>query len=183
MCRAILLPELICLLTLTWWLNSNQEGSSFHIELAQRFRLQRENHLYRPNLFWVCNIPLLTVYITSVSKKPGQTIVLYHYCGLSRFFWNRRYLIQTFGWWFLGVKSVVARSMARLAQYKVAHSRQYFFKKDLIWEFSGIITYSNFSVYCTDFKSLQLMVLWSQWLLTCWLGLLSTGRTIQVNIF
>ena len=25
-------------------------------------------------------------HITSVSKKPGQTIVLYHYCGLSRFF-------------------------------------------------------------------------------------------------
>ena len=29
--------------------------------------------------------------VTSVSKKPGQTIVLYHYCDLSRFFWNRRY--------------------------------------------------------------------------------------------
>ena len=25
-------------------------------------------------------------HITSVSKKPGQSIVLYHYCGLSRFF-------------------------------------------------------------------------------------------------
>ena len=35
---------------------------------------------------------LITYNITSVSKKPGQTIVLYHYCGLSRFFWNRRYL-------------------------------------------------------------------------------------------
>ena len=29
--------------------------------------------------------------LTSVSKKPGQTTVLYHYCSLSRFFWNRRY--------------------------------------------------------------------------------------------
>ena len=28
----------------------------------------------------------------SVSKKPGKTLVLYHYYGLSRFFWNRRYL-------------------------------------------------------------------------------------------
>ena len=24
--------------------------------------------------------------VTSVSKKPGQTTALYHYCGLSRFF-------------------------------------------------------------------------------------------------
>ena len=30
--------------------------------------------------------------ITSVSKKPGQTILLYHYYGLSRFFWNRCYM-------------------------------------------------------------------------------------------
>ena len=28
--------------------------------------------------------------ITSDSKKPGQTAVLYHYCGLSRFFLIRR---------------------------------------------------------------------------------------------
>ena len=26
----------------------------------------------------------------SDSKKPGQTVVLYNYCGLSRFFWIRR---------------------------------------------------------------------------------------------
>ena len=31
-------------------------------------------------------ITISNTYITSVSKKPGQTIVLYHYCGLSRFF-------------------------------------------------------------------------------------------------
>ena len=29
--------------------------------------------------------------LTSDSIKPGQTAVLYHYCGLSRFFWIRRY--------------------------------------------------------------------------------------------
>ena len=29
--------------------------------------------------------------VTSDSKKSGQTAVLYHYCGLSRFFWIRRY--------------------------------------------------------------------------------------------
>ena len=28
----------------------------------------------------------------SVSKKSGQTIVIYHYCGLSRFFLNRHYM-------------------------------------------------------------------------------------------
>ena len=28
--------------------------------------------------------------ITYVTKKSGQAIILYHYCGLSRFFWNRR---------------------------------------------------------------------------------------------
>ena len=34
-----------------------------------------------------CEIsPVDLPYVTSVSKKPGQTIVLYHYCGLSRFF-------------------------------------------------------------------------------------------------
>ena len=31
-----------------------------------------------------------SIYLTSVSKKSEQTIVLHHYCGLSRFFWNRR---------------------------------------------------------------------------------------------
>ena len=38
------------------------------------------------------NWPFVTKYhnLTSVSKKPGQAIVLYHYCSLSRFFWNRR---------------------------------------------------------------------------------------------
>jgi hypothetical protein len=30
--------------------------------------------------------------ITSNLKKTGQTAVLYHYCGLSRFFWIRRYV-------------------------------------------------------------------------------------------
>ena len=33
--------------------------------------------------------------LTSVSKKSGQTIVLYQYCGLSRFFWNRRYFLNS----------------------------------------------------------------------------------------
>ena len=34
--------------------------------------------------------PRENVEVTSVSKNSGQTIVLYHYCGVSRFFWNRR---------------------------------------------------------------------------------------------
>ena len=32
---------------------------------------------------------LVDLLLTSVSKKSGQTIIQYHYCGLSRFFWNR----------------------------------------------------------------------------------------------
>ena len=35
---------------------------------------------------------VLIAYVTSDSKKPGQNAVLYHYCGLSRFFWIRRYI-------------------------------------------------------------------------------------------
>ena len=31
------------------------------------------------------------IYITSVSKKLGQSAVVYYYCALSQFFWNRRY--------------------------------------------------------------------------------------------
>ena len=31
--------------------------------------------------------------ITSESKKPGQIIVVIHYCNLSRFFWLRRYVL------------------------------------------------------------------------------------------
>ena len=27
--------------------------------------------------------------VTSTSKKPGQNAILYHYCGLSRFFLNQ----------------------------------------------------------------------------------------------
>ena len=33
--------------------------------------------------FWYILSPLI---VMSFSKKPGQIIVLYHYCGLSRFF-------------------------------------------------------------------------------------------------
>ena len=29
--------------------------------------------------------------LTSESKKPGQSAVVIHYCGSSRFFWLRRY--------------------------------------------------------------------------------------------
>ena len=35
----------------------------------------------------------------SDSKKPVQTAVLYHYCGLSRFFWIRRYLVLSELFW------------------------------------------------------------------------------------
>ena len=34
--------------------------------------------------------------LTSVSNNLGQSTVLYHYCGLSQFFWNRRYYIPYF---------------------------------------------------------------------------------------
>ena len=33
---------------------------------------------------------------TSDSQIPGQTAVLYHYCGLSRFFWNQTFLLATY---------------------------------------------------------------------------------------
>ena len=36
---------------------------------------------------YMVNYLIATVYVTSVSKKPGQTIdIQYHYCGLSSFF-------------------------------------------------------------------------------------------------
>ena len=37
-------------------------------------------------------LPMKELSLTSDSKKPGQTAVLYHYCGLSKFF-----LKQTLG--------------------------------------------------------------------------------------
>ena len=39
-----------------------------------------------PNIFKTKTNEWIWENITSVSKKPGHTIVLYHYCGLSRFF-------------------------------------------------------------------------------------------------
>ena len=81
---------------------------------------------------------------------------------------------------------MVARWLARLAQYRVAHSSEYFQKLDFIWE--TYLLHYEAVVKPNDgpninLSSLQLMVSWSHWLLPCWLGLLSTGMTIQVNIF
>ena len=53
--------------------------------------------------------------ITSVSKKTGQTIVLYHYCCLSRFFWNRCYLL-----YFCSVPSV---ARGRQCDFRISKSR------------------------------------------------------------
>ena len=39
--------------------------------------------------------------VTSTSKKPGQNVILYHYCGLSRFFLNqtlRTYVAYVLNW-------------------------------------------------------------------------------------
>ena len=38
----------------------------------------------------------LVSYVTSASKKPGQTTVVIQYYSLSRFFWNRCYFV--IGW-------------------------------------------------------------------------------------
>ena len=55
----------------------------FTTKLAEENLEEVSNILLKVHTYF---ITISNTYITSVSKKPGQTIVLYHYCGLSRFF-------------------------------------------------------------------------------------------------
>ena len=83
----------------TWWsffgLDKNNWNSQIHpgntnvkticLHLWHASVVARHVILYHSGQLTEQNVNL-----TSVSKKPGQTTVLYHYCSLSRFFWNRR---------------------------------------------------------------------------------------------
>ena len=93
----------------------------------------------------------------SVSKKPGQTIVLYHYCGLSRFFWNRRYLLVKI---FQLTKNIVPCSVLRQIRTK-AYLIIRINNPGLFWTIK--LVQNNF-MYTTRTKTEQsVVILWVNW--------------------